>query len=110
MRAFIRNVESGSVDQGVSTITQQLIKIGVLSADHDLLERKVPEAALAIQSGKLPRKAGLTLVRGAEQYDLTLQAETFAISGAKISQLRYNVISENPTGSSAVCGSSRAAR
>lgn len=44
----------------------------------------LPEAALAIRSGKLPRRAGLTLVRLGEQYDLALQAETFAVSGAKI--------------------------
>ncbi len=38
----------------------------------------------AIRAGKLPRKAGLTLVRHNQQFDLTLQAETFGISGAKI--------------------------
>jgi hypothetical protein len=45
---------------------------------------RLPEAAQAIRSGKLPRKSGLTLVRHGAQYDLVLQAETFAISGAKI--------------------------
>lgn len=45
----------------------------------------LPEATQAIRSGKLPRKAGLTLCRQGEQYDLTLQAETFTIGGAKIS-------------------------
>lgn len=45
---------------------------------------QLPEAAQAIRSGKLPRKAGLTLVRQGEQYELVLQAETFCISGAKI--------------------------
>lgn len=44
----------------------------------------LPEAAQAIRSGKLPRKAGLILVRHGQQYELTLQAETFAVSGAKI--------------------------
>ena len=44
----------------------------------------LPEAMQAIRSGKLPRKAGLTLARQGEQYDLTLQAESFAVSGAKI--------------------------
>jgi hypothetical protein len=52
-----------------------------ISADSPVV---LPEAAQAIRTGKLPRKAGLTLVRHGEQYDLTLQAETFAISGAKI--------------------------
>ncbi len=45
---------------------------------------RLPEAAQAIRTGKLPRKAGLILVRHGEQYELTLQAETFTISGAKI--------------------------
>ncbi|MCE5268605.1 MAG: hypothetical protein LLG00_12035, partial [Planctomycetaceae bacterium] len=45
---------------------------------------RLPEAAQAIRTGKLPRKAGLTLVRQGEQYELTLQAETFTISGARI--------------------------
>jgi len=44
----------------------------------------LPEAAQAVRSGKLPRKAGLILVRHGEQYELTLQAETFVVSGAKI--------------------------
>lgn len=45
---------------------------------------KLPEARRAIQAGKLPRQAGLTLVRHDQQYELTLQAETLAISGAKL--------------------------
>lgn len=44
----------------------------------------LPEAAQALRSGKLPRKAGLLLVRNGEQYELTLQAETFSVGGAKI--------------------------
>jgi hypothetical protein len=45
---------------------------------------RLPEARRAIQSGKLPRKAGLTLVRHADQYELTLQAETLAVGAAKL--------------------------
>lgn len=45
---------------------------------------KLPEARRAIQSGKLPRKVGLTLVRHSEQSELTLHAETLAVSGAKL--------------------------
>ncbi len=41
---------------------------------------RLPEAMQAIRAGKLPRKAGLTLVRHNQQFDLTLQAETFGIS------------------------------
>jgi hypothetical protein len=44
----------------------------------------LPEARQAIRSGKLPRKAGMTIVRHGEQYDLTIQPETFMVSGAKI--------------------------
>jgi hypothetical protein len=45
---------------------------------------RLPEARRAIQAGKLPRKAGLTLVRHDAQYELTLTAETLAVNGAKL--------------------------
>ncbi len=45
---------------------------------------RLPEARRAIQAGKLPRKAGLTLVRHDQQYELTLHAETLALTGAKL--------------------------
>src|SRR4029077_18580595 len=45
---------------------------------------KLPEARRAIQAGKLPRQAGMILVRHDQQYELTLQAETLAIGGAKL--------------------------
>lgn len=45
---------------------------------------RLPEARRAIQSGKLPRKVGLTLVRHSEQYELTLHAETLGVGGAKL--------------------------
>ncbi|MHB1424427.1 MAG: hypothetical protein ACYC3I_14745 [Gemmataceae bacterium] len=45
---------------------------------------RLPEARRAIQAGKLPRKIGLTLVRHDHQYELTLQAETLAVSGARL--------------------------
>ena len=44
----------------------------------------LPEAFQAIQSGKLPRRVGVTLVREGETYDLTLQPETLSVSGAAI--------------------------
>ena len=68
------------------TVSPTLINAGkeTISADSPVM---LPEAALAIRSGKLPRKAGLTLVRHDQQYDLTLQAETFAVNGAKITQI-----------------------
>ncbi len=45
---------------------------------------RLPEARRAIQSGKLPRKVGLTVVRHDHQYDLTLQAENMAVSGVRL--------------------------
>lgn len=45
---------------------------------------KLPEAMHALRSGKLPRKMGMTLVRDDLRFECVLQAETFAISGAKI--------------------------
>jgi len=45
---------------------------------------RLPEARRAIQSGKLPRKAGLMLVRQESQYELTLQAELLAVGGGKL--------------------------
>ncbi len=45
---------------------------------------KLPEALRALQVGRLPRKAGLTIVRHDKAYELTLQAETMSISAAKL--------------------------
>jgi hypothetical protein len=52
---------------------------------------RLPEAKRAIQSGKLPRKCGLTLVRHGDQYELTLHAETFAIGSAKLPPMPEDV-------------------
>ncbi len=46
---------------------------------------RLPEAELAIRMGKLPRKAGLTLVREGVQFDFGLQAETFGVGAGRIS-------------------------
>ena len=53
----------------------------VLSSDSPI---KMPEAVQAIRAGKLPRKAGFIFVRNGQQFEFVLQAETFAISSAKI--------------------------
>lgn len=53
---------------------------------------RLPEARRAIQSGKWPRKAGMTLVRHQSQYELTFHAESFAIGSAKLP----NPEEENP--------------
>src|SRR5205807_1610011 len=48
---------------------------------------RMPEAFRALQAGKLPRKAGLIVVRHGQQYELTLQAESLAVSGAALPKL-----------------------
>lgn len=48
VRALVENVQSGKVEQGGSTITQQLVKKALLSDDR-VLDRKTREAALAIR-------------------------------------------------------------
>jgi hypothetical protein len=45
---------------------------------------RLPEAFRALQSGKLPRKAGLIVVRHGAQYEFTLQAESLAVTGAAL--------------------------
>jgi hypothetical protein len=45
---------------------------------------RLPEAFRALQAGKLPRKAGMVLVRQGADYELTLQAETLAVTGAAL--------------------------
>ena len=45
---------------------------------------RLPEARRAIQAGKLPRKVGMIVVRHDQQYELTFQGETLAVSGAKL--------------------------
>ena len=47
----------------------------------------LPEAFRALQAGKLPRKAGLIVVRHGQQYELTIQAETLAVSGASLPKI-----------------------
>lgn len=51
-RAMLRNLSRGSVEEGASTITQQLARTVFLSQDRTLI-RKIKEAALA---GKLERQ------------------------------------------------------
>ena len=45
---------------------------------------RLPESRRAIQSGKLPRKVGVTMVRHDMQYDFTLHAESLAVGSCKM--------------------------
>ena len=55
MRALAENVSAGGVEQGGSTITQQLVKNSLLTPEQDL-NRKVQEAILAIELEKVLTK------------------------------------------------------
>jgi penicillin-binding protein 1A len=47
-RAFVKNLTSGEIEQGGSTITQQLVKNRILSPKRDI-KRKVKEIVLAVR-------------------------------------------------------------
>ena len=49
VRAFVENLDKGGVEQGGSTITQQLIKNRVFKNPKRDLDRKIKEAALAVR-------------------------------------------------------------
>ncbi|RIK69293.1 MAG: hypothetical protein DCC65_00690 [Planctomycetota bacterium] len=59
----------------------------VFSADGPA---SLPESRRAIQTGKLPRRAGLMLSRQGEQYEFTLQAETLNVSGGVLPKIESN--------------------
>jgi hypothetical protein len=47
---------------------------------------RLPEVRRALQSGKVPRSLGLTLVDKSEQYEITLHADRWAFSGCRLPQ------------------------
>ncbi len=81
-RALVQNVQSGQVEQGGSTITQQLVKKALLS-DERVLNRKTKEAALAIRlEGQLSKDEILelylnTVYFGNGAYGVQAAAETY---------------------------------
>ncbi|MFO0937077.1 MAG: hypothetical protein U0798_11245 [Gemmataceae bacterium] len=52
---------------------------------------RLPEAKRAVQAGKLPRKAGLTLVRHDQHYELSLQAESLGVGSCKLPAMPEDV-------------------
>lgn len=81
-RALVENVQSGEVEQGGSTITQQLVKKALLS-DERVLNRKTKEAALAIRlEGQVTKDEILelylnTVYFGNGAYGVQAAAETY---------------------------------
>lgn len=82
MRAFMTNVDEGDVAQGGSTLTQQVVKQGLLG-DEQSLERKVKEVVLARRlEKKLSKEEILTryinvAYFGNSAYGVQTAAETY---------------------------------
>ncbi|MCX7619823.1 MAG: transglycosylase domain-containing protein [Acidimicrobiales bacterium] len=91
-RALIENVSSGSVEQGGSTITQQLVKNALLSKDQNI-DRKTREIALALRLEKQLTKDQIlekylnTVYFGSGAYGVQAAAETYW--GLDVSQLGW---------------------
>ena len=81
-RAMVENVQAGGVEQGGSTITQQLVKNALLT-DERVLNRKVKEAALAIRLENQMSKDEIleaylnTVYFGSGAYGVQAAAETY---------------------------------
>jgi penicillin-binding protein 1A len=91
-RALFENVSAGAVEQGGSTITQQLVKNAMLTSDRDL-DRKTKEIAYALrlerQLGKdeILEKYLNTVYFGAGAYGVQAAAETYW--GVDVEQLGW---------------------
>jgi len=89
-RALVTNVSAGGVRQGGSTITQQLVKIALLSPKQDL-HRKLKEAVLAIRLEQKMSKHEIlerylnTVYFGNGAYGVEAAAERYY--GVKVGQL-----------------------
>jgi len=92
MRALFENVSSGGIAQGGSTITQQLVKLSLLSPRQDL-NRKAREAILAIELEKQMSKREILerylnqVYFGGGAYGVQAAAETYW--GQNVDQLDW---------------------
>jgi len=81
-RALVRNVDSGGISEGGSTITQQLVKNAYLTSDTTF-NRKTREAALALELERQLTKEEIletylnTVYFGAGAYGVQAAAETY---------------------------------
>jgi penicillin-binding protein 1A len=82
MRALLTNVESGGIEQGGSTITQQLVKQTLVGSKRDL-DRKAREAVLAVRLEEQMSKDEIlerylnTVYFGNGAYGVQAAAETY---------------------------------
>ena len=83
IRALVSNVNAGGITQGGSTITQQLVKNLVLDDNRLQVDRKVPEAALALRLENQMTKEQIlelylnTVYFGAGAYGVKTAAEVY---------------------------------
>ncbi|MGZ4735213.1 MAG: transglycosylase domain-containing protein [Acidimicrobiia bacterium] len=83
VRAFLENVNKGGVEQGGSTITQQLIKNRVFKDPKRDLDRKIKEAALALRlndewsKNRILQEYLNTVYFGSGSYGVKAAAERF---------------------------------
>lgn len=110
-RAMVENVQAGGVEQGGSTITQQLVKNALLN-DERVLNRKVKEAVLAIRLENQMTKDQIlesylnTVYFGSGAYGVQAAAETYWgknvgeltwAEGAMLAAIISNPIAYDPT-------------
>ncbi len=88
LRAFMANVDSGGISQGGSTITQQLVKLDLLSREQTL-DRKVQEIVLAQRLERQLTKEEIlgrylnSVYFGNHAYGIQAAAETYFGVGVK---------------------------
>jgi penicillin-binding protein 1A len=90
LRAFRANVDAGGISQGGSTITQQLVKLDLLT-DEQTIDRKVQEIVLALRLERELSKEQIlsrylnTVYFGNHAYGIQAAAETYF--GVSVQQL-----------------------
>ncbi len=90
LRAAVNNIDAGSITEGGSTISQQLVKTELLTAKKDV-NRKIKEAVLAVQLEKQYSKHEIlerylnTVYFGNGAYGVQAAAETYY--GVDVGQL-----------------------
>ncbi|MFN2502884.1 MAG: transglycosylase domain-containing protein [Acidimicrobiales bacterium] len=86
LRATVSNIEAGGINEGGSTLTQQLVKIELLTSKQDV-NRKIREAILAVQMEREYSKDEIlerylnSVYFGNGAYGLQAAAETYFQTG-----------------------------